>query len=132
MDAKLADELMSKYDNSIFCFGSNTAGRHGKGAALHALKYGAKHGIGFGHCGRTFAIPTKSYDLQTLPLDIIEIFVMAFTSYAGDREDLTFIVTPIGCGLAGYQPNDIAHMFKHAGRTSNIILPEEFKNDTYC
>ena len=45
----------------IFVFGSNLAGRHGKGAALDAKnKYGAIYGVGFGRTGNSYAIPQKT------------------------------------------------------------------------
>ncbi len=109
----------------IFVFGSNLAGRHGKGAALAAMKKGAKYGEGVGHFGNTFAIPTKGYKLEVLPLRRIKQFVDMFLYYAQVNPQLTFQLTPIGCGLAGYKPEQIAPMFKDA--PANVQLPEEFK-----
>jgi hypothetical protein len=118
--------LGRKKMSEIFVFGSNLAGRHGKGAARDALKYfGAKYGEGVGHFGDSFAIPTKGYRLEVLPLKRIEQFVEMFLSYAKDNPHLLFLLTPIGCGLAGYSPEEIAPMFKNA--TSNIQLPVEFQ-----
>ena len=111
---------------SIFVFGSNLAGRHGKGAALHAkLHYGAIVGRGVGRQGNSYAIPTKDYSLHTLPLSIIRQHVNNFIAYAKNNSKETFILTAIGCGLAGYEPNDIAHMF--VDTPSNVELPNEFK-----
>lgn len=112
--------------SEIFVFGSNLAGRHGKGAAKDALKtYGAVYGEGVGHFGNSFAIPTKGYRLEVLPLRRIKQFVDMFLFYAKDNLQLTFKVTAIGCGLAGYSPEDIAPMFKT--RTPNVHLPEVFE-----
>ncbi|AMO43509.1 hypothetical protein [Pseudomonas phage K4] len=112
--------------NKIFVFGSNLAGRHGKGAAKYALKHhGAKYGEGVGHFGNSFAIPTKDYQIRTLPLRRIKQFVDMFLYYAEHNPQLEFYLTPIGCGLAGYKPEDIAPMFKNS--PSNVELPEEFK-----
>jgi hypothetical protein len=109
----------------IFVFGSNLAGRHGKGAALEAkMKHGAIYGRGFGLQGASYAIPTKEENLRTLPLSRIERFVHGFLADAADRPDLTFRLTAIGCGLAGYTPADIAPMFR--GAPPNVILPLEF------
>lgn len=97
----------------IFVFGSNLAGRHGKGAALHARKhYGAVYGQGEGLQGQSYAIPTKDGSLQTLA--VVEIYraVMRFKSFAEDRPDLTFKITPIGCGLAGYRQEQIKPLFE--------------------
>jgi len=109
----------------VFVFGSNLAGRHGKGAALWARQHrGAVYGVGLGLTGNSFAIPTKDRDLKTLPLDEISRYVDRFLRFATDRPDLTFQVTPIGCGLAGYKPEQIAPMFR--GAPANCQLPPEF------
>lgn len=111
-------------DNQVFVFGSNLAGRHGKGAALQAIKFGAKYGKGFGHFGRTFAIPTKDQNLKTLPLSKIEKYIKVFLIYAKSKPELEFIITKIGCGLAGYSVEDIKPFFKKSSK--NLILPKEF------
>lgn len=99
-------------DNIIFVFGSNLAGRHGKGAAKHALiKYGAQYGQGVGLAGRSYAIPTKSEKIITLPLNIIRQYVDIFREHTYNSQDY-FFVTPIGTGLAGYLDSQIAPMFK--------------------
>lgn len=109
----------------IFVFGSNLAGRHGKGAALAARQHhGAIYGQGFGLQGNSFAIPTKDINLKTLPLNIISTYVDAFIRFAQIRHDLEFQLTAIGCGLAGYKPQDIAPMFKSA--PANVKQPTEF------
>lgn len=98
----------------IFVFGSNTAGIHGAGAALHAKKhYGALPGFGIGHMGRCYAIPTKDHNLVRFDLPTIEGFVRGFKAYAAEQDGkLEFNVTRIGTGLAGYSDREIAHMFK--------------------
>ena len=109
----------------VFVFGSNLAGRHGKGAALHArLFYGAVYGKGDGLQGRSYAIPTKDAKLKPLPLDIIRQHVAIFIGFATAFSEVTFTLTAIGCGLAGYKPADIAPMFKDA--PPNVIKPPEF------
>lgn len=109
----------------VFVFGSNLAGRHGKGAALWATQHrGAVYGIGIGHAGNSYAIPTKDINIKTLPLDRILRYVEWFLDFAMSRPDLTFQLTPIGCGLAGYKPEQIAPMFRDA--PPNVILPDEF------
>lgn len=111
----------------VFVFGSNKQGRHGKGAAKYALQHhGAIYGVGEGRQGNSYAIPTKSSPWQTLPLHAVEEAVERFLLYAAEHPDDTFNVTPIGCGLAGYSPKDIAPMFDL--RTANVILPKEFIN----
>jgi hypothetical protein len=110
--------------NEIFVFGSNLAGRRGRGAAKDALKFGAKHGHGIGMTGNTYAIPTKDKYLRVLGRMEIEYEVIIFKRWASIRSDLTFLVTPIGCGLAGYKPSEIGPMFKNS--PPNVILPACF------
>jgi hypothetical protein len=113
--------------NQIFVFGSNLAGRHGKGAALTAYrKHGAIYGQGVGMQGNSFAIPTKDENLNTLPVNKIAKYVDKFINYAALNPDLTFQVTRIGCGLAGYEDSDIAPLFINA--PSNCILPAGWRN----
>lgn len=109
----------------IFVFGSNLAGRHGKGAALYARQhYRAVYGQGIGLQGDAYAIPTKDMSIKTLPLTVIQGHVQAFLEFARQHPDMTFEVTAIGCGLAGYTPADIAPMFREA--PANVELPEAF------
>lgn len=111
----------------IFVFGSNTAGRHGAGAAKAAHEHhGAIYGNGYGLQGQSYAIPTKDSALRTLPLELIRGHVAAFLGFAREHPDLTFRLTPIGCGLAGYTPAQISPMFR--GSPANVILPEEFRS----
>lgn len=111
---------------SIFVFGSNLAGRHGAGAALFAHQHhGAIYGIGKGPQGNSYAIPTKDYKLKSLSLYEIEIYVEEFLRYAIAHPELTFEVTRIGCGLAGYKDKDIAPMFLKT--PENCILPENWR-----
>lgn len=118
---------MQKLKKTVFVFGSNLAGRHGKGAARTAyLRHGAIYGRGVGPQGQAYAIPTKDYELNVLALEDIKDFVDQFILYAGKNQDTIFRVTAIGCGLAGYSPKDIAPMFKDS--PSNCKLPIEFRD----
>src|SRR5215831_3276557 len=111
--------------SAIFVFGSNLAGRHGKGAALEARRrWGALYGQGEGRQGLSYAIPTKDGGLQTLPLTAINQAVFRFLLYAEEHPELSFEVTEIGCGLAGYRPEQIAPMFRLA--SENVHLPASF------
>ena len=106
----------------IFVFGSNLAGRHGKGAALHArVMYAAEYGKGVGRTGHAYAIPTKDERLMTLPLTRIAGYVSEFLDYARAHPELEFEVTKIGCGLAGYSEHEIKPMF--IGAPANCHLP---------
>lgn len=100
----------------IFVFGSNLAGRHGKGAALFACQHhGAVYGQGEGLQGSSYAIPTKSTPYITLNLNQITDGIVRFLEFAYSRPDLTFNITPIGCGLAGYRQDQIKPIFEGYG-----------------
>lgn len=107
---------------AIFVFGSNLAGIHGAGAALHALHFrGAVWGQGIGLQGESYAIPTKDMIIRTLPLDRIHHHIQNFLDFATfDRPDLIFEVTPVGCGLAGYRQEQIKPFFD--GMPSNCFF----------
>ncbi len=113
-------------DNTIFVFGSNLGGIHGRGSALEARQnWGALQGVGTGRMGSAYAIPTKDRRLRVLPLATIKEYVIHFLHYAKQNPDLQFVVVEIGCGLAGYAPSDIAPFFK--GFPSNVNLPVSFR-----
>lgn len=112
--------------SKVFVFGSNLAGRHGRGSARAAsVHYGAIYGQGVGRQGNSYAIPTKGYHLEKLPLSVIAKHVGEFLDYANQNWTDTFGVVAIGCGLAGYKPEQVGPMFK--GAPSNVLLPPEFE-----
>jgi hypothetical protein len=114
-------------DNEIFVFGSNESGRHGKGAAKTALSWGAKWGQASGLQGKTYGIPTKDASIRrTLSVTEIKPYVDRFIIFAKGNPQYFFLVTEIGCGLAGYKPKDIAPLFKEATGINNISLPQRF------
>lgn len=109
-------------ENQVFVFGSNLAGMHGGGAARIArLRFGAVIGNGVGMQGRSYAIPTMQGGTET-----IRPYVNDFIAYAKEHPELTFLVTPIGCGIAGFEPEDIAPLFEEASNLENIWLPKSF------
>lgn len=109
----------------VFVFGSNLAGKHGKGSALEAhTNHGAVYGVGVGRMGNSYAIPTKGHKLQVLSLETVAWYVQGFIRYARANPDDTFNVVAIGCGLAGHDPAEIAPMFAEA--PANVKLPTEF------
>jgi hypothetical protein len=122
----IREPIISLKDNEIFVFGSNEAGIHGAGAARIALQWGAKMGVGIGIMGQTYALPTKDKNLNTLELGDIEDHVDLFIEHAIWNDDRTFLVTQIGCGLAGYTPRKIAPMFKKCVDLKNVHLPKVF------
>ena len=112
--------------STVFVFGSNLAGRHGAGAALTArLGWQAQTGVGVGRTGQAYAIPTKDERLKVLQLPIIREYVDLFVGYAKAHPELRFLVTRIGCGLAGYTDAQIAPLFR--GAPENCEMPKGWR-----
>lgn len=106
--------------DEVFVFGSNASGQHGGGAARTAHElFGAVWGEGHGHHGQSYAIDTMS------GMATIQDEVATFLEYAREHPELRFLVTEIGCGIAGYTPAQIAPLF--AGAPANVVLPESFR-----
>lgn len=118
-------EFLNK--NEIFVFGSNMSGRHGKGGAKTAMKWGGIYGQSNGLQGNTYGIPTVNHNI-TAPLLISEIkeYVDEFIEFTKNNKNLIFYVTKIGCGLAGYNVEDMASLFKECLDLDNVFLPIEF------
>ncbi|WP_194419978.1 A1S_2505 family phage non-structural protein [Microbacterium abyssi] len=105
--------------NEIFVFGSNAGGLHGGGAARVAHeRFGAVWGEGHGHHGQSYAIDTMS------GLDVLASEANDFVAYAAARPDLRFLLTPVGCGIAGYTPEEVAPLF--TGLPDNVTVPASF------
>jgi hypothetical protein len=118
-------------DGQVFVFGSNEAGQHLGGAARAAVeRFGALYGQGTGLQGRSYAIPTMSVSggnrSDRLPLETIRGYVQDFIMFADSHPELTFLVTRIGCGTAGFRDEDIAPLFAGAYSLPNVWLPASF------
>lgn len=115
----------------IYVFGSNTKGKHRKGAAKIAFdKFGAKIGQARGLQGRSYAIVTKDLDIgeRSIPLTNIKREILELYRFAKTSRDLTFYVVKIGCSLAGYTVEEMTALFIscEGNRPINVILPKEF------
>ena len=105
--------------NEVFVFGSNLRGMHGGGAAWIAYKkFGAIMGQGVGLQGQSYAIPTMQGGVET-----IRPYVDEFIAFAQEHPELTFLVTRIGCGIAGFTDEEIAPLFEQAHPLDNVVLP---------
>lgn len=115
------DWISSLGENDVFVFGSNIHGMHGGGAARYAYEhFGAEWGVGEGLTGRCYALPTME------GAENFRQAVVRFTTCAQENPALRFLVTPVGCGIAGYAPEMVAPWFKEAAELENVYLPEDF------
>lgn len=109
-------------DDEIFVFGSNLEGLHGGGAALLAYeRFGAVWGQGTGLQGKSYGIPTMHGGIDT-----IAPYVDEFIAFAREHKELKFLVTEIGCGIAGFTAREMAPLFRDALDIENIYLPQRF------
>lgn len=116
-----SDRISRLVENEIFVFGSNIQGAHGGGAAWFAHKtFGAEWGVGEGITGRTYALPTMEGEAS------LKKAVNNFIACAKQHPELTFLVTAVGCGIAGYSPDEVAPLFKEATSLENVYLPQVF------
>jgi hypothetical protein len=115
--------IRSLAENEIFVFGSNLQGFHGGGAAELAMEWGAVWGQGVGLQGQTYAIPTMFKTAEEM-----KPYIDDFLAFAKSRPELKFLVTEIGCGIAGFTPQEIAPLFKAVidEGMENVYLPERF------
>ena len=116
------DRITELKPNEVFVFGSNLAGSHSGGAVrLANSRFGAIWGQGVGLQGQSYGIPTMQGGVET-----IKPYVVEFIRFAKQHRELKFLVTKIGCGIAGFTADEIAPLFKDAIDVENVILPKEF------
>ncbi len=122
MNRITSPRIQALESSQIFVFGSNLQGRHGGGAALLAYRqWGAVWGQGVGLQGQTYGIPTMHGGQEE-----IRPYVDQFIDFAREHPELTFLVTEIGCGIAGFRPEEMAPLFRRAAEVENIHLPQRF------
>ena len=119
-----SSHITSLEPNEIFVFGSNLQGYHGGGAARIALeKFGAEWGNGVGMQGQSYAVPTMHGGVE-----VIKPYIDQFIDFACQHTEKTFLVTRIGCGIAGFKDEEIAPLFANALHLDNVALPLSFIN----
>lgn len=117
-----SENITSLKENEIFVFGSNLAGMHGGGAARVAYnKFGAIWGQGVGLQGQSYGIPTMHGGVVR-----IQPYVDEFIIFAEEHPEMHFLVTRVGCGIAGFKDEEIAPLFKRAMALENVSLPDSF------
>ena len=117
-----SDNIVALNPNEVFVFGSNRQGFHGGGAAAMAhMFFGAVWGQGVGLQGQSYAIPTMDGGV-----DVVGWYVDEFVAFAREHPELRFLVTEVGCGIAGFTPREIAPLFHDAISLDNVSLPKRF------
>lgn len=123
MDKKITPIMVTQLsENEIFVFGSNLSGHHGGGAARYAYeRFGAQWGVGVGIQGQSYAIPTMHGGL-----DAIRPYVNEFLEYALQHPEKQFLLTRVGCGIAGFRDSAMAPLFLRAMDIPNVSIPSEW------
>lgn len=110
------DMITELAEGEIFVFGSNRSGAHGGGAALIAHRlFGAEMGVGEGLTGRTYALPTMEGPAE------MQAAAERFVAFAREHQELTFLLTKVGCGIAGYREDEVRPWF--ADTPANVVKP---------
>jgi len=124
--------INSLESNQIFVFGSNTEGRHGKGAALVAKqKFGANYGQAEGLQGQSYGIITKDLtktDHPSRTADQIKEQIIKLYEFAKQNPDKEFVIAYSGEGtnLNAYSSQEMANMFGSFDIPNNVIFEEKF------
>ena len=114
-------------ENEVFVFGSNMNGNHAGGAARLALdKFGAISGKSEGLQGKSYAIPTLDKDMEKVSVDFLTERISDFIRFTRNNQKLTFYMTKIGCGIAGFTVQEVSNIFKKLNFPLNVCLPKEF------
>ena len=122
------EKITTLKHNEIFVFGSNTKGSHDGGAALYAnIHFGAIYGIGEGLEGQSYAFPTLDCDMKQIPLNDWIPSIKDLIQTAINNSDKIFIVTKLGCGIAGFEEVDVSELFRAFTYPNNMILPKNWK-----
>ena len=125
------DNITQLADDEVFLYGANTEFRHGAGAAKQALKFGAVYGLVEAYKGQTYGLITTDLSVlqrPSIPMSLLQHEVDKFIQFAKDNTHLTFLVTEVGCGLAGFTVEEVAPLFKPVllNSISNVRLPKRF------
>lgn len=130
------EEIKILEDDEIFVFGSNSRGYHGAGAAVFAAECGYPMGVSQAldidaQCMGIVTVNSLGNKFQSTPkamptLDELKQNVDRAIETFKTNPKLNFLVTEIGCGLAGFAPMQIAWMFHECINMPNVALPKRF------
>lgn len=115
-------------DDRVFVFGSNLLGIHGAGAAAYArLQLGAEAGVGEGLTGRSYALPTCYRPGEPVTLQELAVYMYNFFNFADDHPELTFFLSKVGCGIAGFDEHDVAYIVHELLPPANVHIPPDWQ-----
>lgn len=126
--------------DEIFVFGSNLCGCHKGGAARIAYEnFEATWGEAEGLTGQSYAIPTLNENMEKVSEEALEASIDKFIDFVLNNQQLTFYLTKIGCGIAGWNIEDVKRIFwkviedykpdPECSLPSNLIIPKEFYDE---
>lgn len=119
------DVVKKLKDHEIFVFGSNLNGNHAGGSAkLASDKFGAEDGVGEGLRGQSYAFPTLDKDMQKVSIDALKESVEKLIQCARDNTTKIFLLTKVGCGIAGFTEDEMKQVFNRRDIPANIIKPK--------
>lgn len=117
-------------ENEIIVVGTNLGGRHFGGAARFAADFfGLAEGVGVGRSGRSYGFPTLNEDFTKRTLPQIRDSVIDLYEYAKQNPQKTFLVTKVGCGIAGFTTEEIRDCLVDYDKPENVVLPKEFSEE---
>jgi hypothetical protein len=110
------DMITDLAEGEVIVVGTNVDGLHGGGAAAFAHeRFGLRWGVGEGLCGQSYALPTMEGPEK------LTFAAHRFVLYASLSHDLVFLLTKVGCGIAGYDEAAVGWLF--AGAPANVVKP---------
>lgn len=116
------NNIQSLEPHQIFVFGSNTRGGHAGGAAQLAWeKFGAEWGVGEGLTGQCYAFPTLNGEMNQCCEEDLVASRDRFFEITKSHSEKEFLLTQIGCGIAGFDPSYMVSLFKNL--PENITWP---------
>ena len=120
----MINELKEK---EVFIFGSNKNGNHLGGAAKQAYdNFGAKWGIGEGLIGKSYAFPTLNKEMKKVSKSNFMLSICKLFDCCNENKDKKFLMTKIGCGIAGFGEREVQHNLDYYEKPDNLIMPDDW------
>lgn len=106
------EHIEDLHPNEVFVFGSNANGNHYGGAAnLAYQRFGAVWGVGEGLRGNSYALPTLNRNMERVSIGALKQAFKHLFQEIDFNPELCFLLTKVGCGIAGYTVEEVARTF---------------------